>query len=459
MNAPETMLDQASPGAEFFTLALTAIELKNADSAYQYLVACLKADQQHAGAWFHLSDILFNSKKHDAALHAIRRAYQLHPGDPRVMTNLGWYSHVVGDNDTAMACLKRVVELAPELPLGWSNLSQVEITMGDLKEGLRHAQRGVDLGLGEPRFSMCLAFAHLYNGNLREGLEHYRARFPFKLPMLQNYPYPTWKGEHVGTLFIQAEQGIGDTISMLRFIPEAARRVDRVMFFTNRELFSLCQDWLPENVTVFPIPQHLPKADAWTAMMSLPLSLGLEHSDLERFSAPYISGYYNGDGYPEKPYKVNPALKRVAMCWSGSGANDLDYWRSMPLKDMMALTHLPNTTLHAVQVGPRAADITELGLHGIVEDMTPWISDMRDTVRILQGMDLTVTVDTSVAHLAGAMGIPAIVIRNRRAGDWRWSFGQNKFWYPKIHHIERQWNESWPDVMERAVRKAEQCLF
>lgn len=449
-----SMHDLASPGAEWFRLALIAVDQRNGDAAYQYLTACLKADPTHAGAWFFMSDLLYHSRKYEAALCAARRCNQYHHGDARALTNLGWFSHVMGDNDTALYALKKATQLAPELYLGWTNLSQVEVAEGMDDIGLIHAQRGVDLAAGEPVAHMALAFAHMKVGDIYMGLREYETRIRYKLPMLANYPYPRWQGEPTGRLFIQAEQGLGDSISMLRFIPLAATRAQALLLYVNKELVEICQDSLPSNVETYPIPQNLPDADAWAPMLSLPLALGItENAHFERFQPPYLTPYPSGS----KTYAFpRNKLKKIAICWAGSKENELDRWRSIPLTEFLPLTGIEGATLYSLQVGDRAPELASLGLHGIIEDMTPYITSMRDNAQIMADMDLVITVDTANAHLAAALGIPAIVVTNRRARDWRW--GRKDLWYPKTTLIERGFHESWAHTMKRVVDKASQML-
>lgn len=446
---PESLAKQ-SVASQSFTKGMELIQSNNPGDAYPLFVATVAEDPTHAGAWYQISIMLFADKRYAAARAAMERVNALHPNNPRVLTNLGWYAHAAEDTDAGFKYITRAVELGPDLALGWSNLSQIQIANKDLNAALISARKGVELcSDGNPIHSMCLAFAHLFRGELQQGLEFYRARLRYKLQQFLSYAYPFWKGERVGTLFLRAEQGIGDTITTLRLLPEAASRADHVLCYVNAELRTLVEDMSIENMTVVALPAILPaKADAWLPMMDLPMVLGLETKDIvERFAPPYINV---GAG---RASIGGP--KHVGIVWAGGGDMDMDRWRSVPLADFIPLTYLPGVKIYTLQVGAPKAQIVTEGLHGLVEDLGPNLTDFRETARIVSSLDVVISVCTSTAHLAAAMGKTTYVLRNRRSSDWRWGLGERDPkinpapWYPNARVFERDYDEQWSDVIQR----------
>jgi hypothetical protein len=143
---------------------------------------------------------------------------------------------------------------------------------------------------------------------------------------------------------------------------------------------------------------------------------------------------------------------KVAICWSGDPKHENAAHRDCPLGEFLRLAEVPGVRLHSVQVGPGAARFGELGCWGLVEDRGPEITNFADTARILGEMDLVVTVDTSVGHLAGAMGIPTWLLVNRRGQDFRLGMeGETTEWYPGHRLFRRDVGEGWDAVMGRAV--------
>lgn len=447
----EKLNDPKSSAADLFTKAVEQAPT-DPDSAYRLMVAVLHEDPLHSGAWFHLATMLYAGRKFPAATAAMERCNQLRPNEPRVLTNLGWYRYVNGNIDGGLECLKKATELAPELALAWANLSQVYIALDDFDNAVKCAKRGADLSFGEPLPVMCLAFTHLFQGSLQEGLKHYQARFSFKLPHFLKYPYKLWAGEYVDTLFVQSEQGIGDTLSVLRFIPEVCKRVGKLILFVNKEVHELTESMGIPNLEVRPIPATIPAADAWTPIMSLPLILGIETSDLVNYQPPYLP--------IPKATDRKSSQKRIGIIWGGSAENDLDRWRSVPANEFLALASITGCTLHSLQMGEPQKQFLEHGLYGVVEDMSAHIHSMTDTAKIMGSMDLIVSVCTSSAHLASALDFPTIVVRNKRASDWRWGRyeKQTSKWYQKTHIIERQYSESWTDTFVRVTAEARKIL-
>lgn len=450
LSPTKDMENSASPASQSFQRACELVTAGNATDAYPLFVSTVSADPSHAAAWFHIGTLLYADKKFPAARAAMERVNQLKPNEPRVLTNLGWYCHTAEDTDAAYHYLKKAIELGPDLALGWSNLSQIEIARCDLDAAVRYAQRGVDLAHdGNPMHVMSLAFAHLFRGDLQIGLRNYEARFRYKLQQFLSYAYPLWDGRPVETLFLRAEQGIGDTITTLRFLPEVARLAKRTLCYVNSELRTLVEDMNLPGFEVKALPAVLPAAaDAWLPMMSLPLALKLETSDVQQsFAPPYVPVY---DKYPpETP------IKHIGVVWAGSLDMDMSLWRNMPLSALVPLFSMPNTRWISLQKGTGQPQIVSEGCHGLLEDMSPLLTDIRETARIISQLDLVVSVCTSVGHLAAAMGKPTIIIRNRRSSDWRWNLGSRdpkinpSPWYPAVTVVEKDYGETWSDVVKK----------
>lgn len=142
-------------------------------------------------------------------------------------------------------------------------------------------------------------------------------------------------------------------------------------------------------------------------------------------------------------------FKRIAITWAGSAEHDMDRHRSLPLAAMVPLLDLPLQWL-SMQVGPRAADLEAAGVHGLVEDLSPRLLSFEDSARELEQIDLVITADTSLAHLAGAMGLPVWMLVGSRGVDWRWGqSGETTHWYPTMRLIRQRSSESWAEVILR----------
>lgn len=411
-------------------------------TSYNLLVSVVADEPTHKGALYYLGNALHNMGKFQAAATAFKRCSALAPDEPTTLLNAGWNEFLCGREVSAKAMLDKAIKLAPHLHMAHTDLSQCEMNLGDVGASLKAARMGVHLGGLDPIAHFALASALFFNNQWLEGFKEFEARFRWKLKEFLNYPYPRWDGSRVGTLYIQAEQGLGDTMLLLRYMPEVAKRADRVIFYVHQHARGLCQAMLPANVTVEALPHPLPtKADAWCPMFSLPLAICKTDADVFAYNKPYL---------PFVPLPPMDDIKRVAICWAGNADHSQDQWRSMMLKDLLPLADVKNVQLHSFQIGERSKDIGTLGLHGLIYDASPNIQSVHDTLNALRDIDLVVTCDTAMANLAGAAGLPTWVLVNSRGLDFRWGrHGNNAPFYPSVKMWRRGLSESWADVIAR----------
>lgn len=423
---------------DFLEQARVARSVGNAEAAYQFLVSAVSSAPCDE-VWSMLGQSLYELKRYGAAAAAFGRVRE---PEYRGLVNLGWNLHLCGRGEEAEEALRRGATIAPtDDALPWTNLSQCQLRLGDIRGAVENSR--VATGMSpDPIHHVAYAMALFAAGLWEEGFREYEARIPYKMPTMLQYPYPRWDGVpvgRVGTLFVQAEMGIGDTIWMMRHMPEVVRRVDRTVWYVHPELLKLAQAFMP-GVEVFPMPRELPDADAWTPMLSLPTALGWG-KDGEGSCGAYLWDW----GNPPTPH----AGFRVGIAWAGSPENEEAVWKDVPLAEFLPLMELPGIEFHSLQVG-RATDIPALGLHGVLRDRSPEIRDMADTASIVAGLNLVICSDSAVAHLAGAMGKPVWMLRNARAAPWIWPMAREETpWYSTMRVLTRGRSENWSDLMFR----------
>lgn len=453
-----------------------ALELQvqgNEQDAYRVLVAACANEPNNPAAWYRLGVSLMNARKWGASAACFRRAEFLYPGDAGQMTNLGWTLHKAGQSDEAALWLRRAIAKAPELPLAYTNLAQVELTRGRVQQALESSTGAARLS-ADPIHGLSHAFALFADGQYGAGFAAYEARIPYRLKEYQTYPYPRWDGQHAMTLYVQAEQGLGDAIMGLRWLAEAAVRCDRLVFYVHKDLVRLVRDvvrghtlsvevesddsdgtW-PSQIDVIGMPAVLPKADAFCPIMSLPHAL--EIGDFRFHSRPYIGTEHYGLPDARKMPVRSGDKWRIGICWAGSADHDHDEHRSFHLREFMPLIDRTDTQVHSLQMGPAQRQIAELGLYGVVDDCSNRISDMADTRDLIAQLDLVCTCDTSVAHLAAAMGKPTWLFLNDRGVDWRWGVGtSDSIWYPSMTLWRRRLDEPWSAPVGKAAHTLTQC--
>ena len=411
-------------------------------TAYQCLVGAVAANPADVDLNYRLGCALHDLRRWQAAGAAFARTLALDAAHGRALANLGWNLHLGGRSEEGLACLERAVEAVPFEGIPWMNLSLVRGTLGDDAGGLVAALRGVS---AQPELAVAhvaLAFALFFNGKWLAGFREYQQRFSYKIPEFLKRPYPLWDGGQVNHLYLESEQGIGDSIMMLRYVDEARRRAERVTLYTQKELVGLCRETFPE-MRVEGLPGALPEADAWAPLMSLPVALAVEGPG---DYAPWVARPWL------KPPRLAGAPLRVGIAWGGNKTHEMAHHRDCPLVHFFRLCEVAGVEVHSLQVGEQAAELSALGAYGLFIDHAGEISDMGDTARLVGEMDLVLTVDTAVAHLAGSMGCPTWLLLNQRGLDFRYGRkGETTEWYPGMKLWRRGLHERWEDVMELVV--------
>ncbi len=399
-----------------------------------------------AADFYALGCALYERRLWGAASGCFARAVAGLPEDARAWSNWGWCSHLAGESGLGAERLRRAVELDGGAGVPLALLCQVLTTLGELGEAVEVGRRAVELEPGVAVNHVGYAIGLLTAGEWDRGWREYEWRFEYKIPEFLSRPYRLWRGERVGHLYIEAEQGLGDTIFGLRWLGVAAEWADRVTFFVQKELYGLFE--VPGNVSVYPMPRPLPvvdEVDAWCPVLSLPVALG---------GLGGLEGVVSGIRVPAVASR-EPGLFRVGLVWAGSPTHESAHHRDVPLAQLLRLAEVPGVELHSLQLGAGQGQLGELGGYGLIVDRSPELLSMSDTARVLSGLDLLVTVDTAVAHLAGSMGVPCWMLVNRRGMDFRWGGdGEGTAWYPSVRLFRRELAEETWGACARRVEVA-----
>lgn len=425
---------------DFVGLAHQMRSMGNGEASYQYLCAAARTNPTPR-AWSMLGQSLRELGRMQAASIAFRKGEM---DDHRTLVCLGSCHHLLGEYEEAEKHLRKAVELAsPDDPLPLTDLSQCVIRLGRYDEALELAERAAKVAK-EPSHAIAHAMALFAKARWAEGFRIYEARIPFKLQTFLNYPYPRWQGEKTNRLLIQAEMGLGDTLLMLRYIPDVLERVDSLILYIHPELTGLGRRWAKKwpQVEVYGMPKELPQVDAFTPMLSIPVALGI--------------GQPKGEPYLDTVMKPSLSDKlRIGIVWSSSPTSDEARWRDVPVMDFMPLFERDDIELHSLQHGEASGDIGRFGLHALLWDRLPEITSMADTQEIIGGLDMVVTCDSAIAHLCGAMGKRVFMLRNQKAAPWIWGWGDGPTpWYDSMEIVTRSHEEtSWVPAVQRVLER------
>jgi hypothetical protein len=357
--------------------------------------------------------VAFHVQNHwDVALEHYRSALKLRPDYIDALINAGWVFHASGDLDNALACYRRLDRLAPAHPMVRSNLGQVLLARGEwTAEAWNACEARWELQLNE--------------------------RYPF--------PIPEWTGQPLQgkKLVLWPEQGLGSNIMMFRYAAWLAARGVAVTVMAAEPLQALFQRH-QKTISVVPASRvaPLPAGDYHCPMMGLLRVLKV--TPVTIYGQP---GYLHAR--PEaRPVQLATNLKHIGLVWAGKPEHGNDLNRSLPHFRVLApLLELSGLAWHSLQLGPRENEC--LGFE--VAQPAKAFKDFDDTAAFIQHLDLVITVDTAVAHLAGALGKPVWILLPTPA-EWRWyPYGETTPWYPSARLFIQKTQGDWNEVVNRVA--------
>jgi tetratricopeptide (TPR) repeat protein len=436
----------ASPHYVMGRLWQDAGQLAEAEAAYRNAVA---REPGHARALNNLGCVLHMQGRLQEALVAYRHALELDSTLPQANLNYAAIARDQGALERAIQHYERHTAEHPQDALAFNDLGNSYRELGRNAEALAAFDRALALApdLAQAHFSR--SFVLLLLGRFREGWAEFewRWRIPaFNEPM-RRFSSPMWRGERLdaGVLLLHAEQGLGDTLQFVRFAPLATARCASVVLECQQELVDLLQG-TPGVQRVLARGELPPESVAHTPLMSLPDIFGTTLADIP-WGGPYV--YAN----PEKALAWRVALAAQGLCvglvWAGRPQQWDDRKRSILLEALAPLARVQGVTFYSLQVGAAAVQAAMPPAGMRLVDVADRIVDFADTAAIVANLDLVITVDTSVAHLAGAMGVPVWVLVPY-APDWRYLLERDDNpWYPSMRVFRQPRDGDWPGAIEQ----------
>ena len=395
---------------------------------------------------FQRGNELYKQGKLDEAIASFQQCVALQPEFPNARYHLGVALGDAEKFEDARASLTQVIEAEPENAQAHNSLGFVASQQRQPYEAINCFERAIEL---QPNFAHAhvnLGMSLLQVGDYPRGFSEYEWR-------PQNgfhCPHPKWDGRPIPekTLLIYTDQDAGDAIQFARYLPLAAQLCKNLILACSAELMPIfatipgvAQIREKEKIAVAEFDTYLP-------LMSLPHVFGTTLDTIPA-TVPYV------DAAALCRRKDNPSLllseseyPKIGIVWAGITNNR---HRSCPLNEFLPILTVPEITFYSLQKGERRKDLSNLPPHIRVQDMESQLGDFGDLAVIIDQLNLVITVDTSVAHMAGALGKPVWVLLSH-IPDWRWMLeGETTPWYPTMRLFRQTQPDDWTSVMERVA--------
>jgi tetratricopeptide (TPR) repeat protein len=406
--------------AALHLMGIVALSLARLDEAAQWMERSLALAPMEASYRRDLCEVYRLLGRFDEALVAGRQAAALDPGDAHCHHNLALVHYHRLELDEAIASNERAIALRPDF---------------------------ADAHFG-------IAAASLLRGDFERGWEEYEwhTKLPEAPRLLPPTNRPQWDGNPMreGTLLVIADQGNGDIIQFARYIGWAAGQCAQLAIACSAKIRPLVAQ-MPGSAVLFSRWKQAPEFTAYCALSSLPRLAGTRVESIPAQEVPYLrADPAKVAAWSDRLRTRVPAgYRRIGIVWAGGPNHYDDRNRSMQLADFAPVAELPRTALLSLQKGPAQAQIR--GYRGRAPLVNLGPEDRHhgfaDAMAILECLDLVITVDTSIAHLAGAMGKEAWLMLCR-APDWRWLLDRRDSpWYPTLRLFRQGRDRSWAQVM------------
>jgi Tfp pilus assembly protein PilF len=435
-------LDIAPDSAEaHFHLATALAQLGDVHGAIDALRNTLAFAPDHAAARSNMGHLLRAAGQAEAGLEEYRRALYLTPRDASLRHHIGTTLATLDRLEEALTWFTQAAE-GGHVP-SFAALATTHLQLGQPGGALHWFGRARENGDTTPTVRLGQGLALLTMGDLKPGWDGYEAR-PVPSPFLGGRDAALrWDGRREirgRTLLIWAEQGLGDSIMFARYVPLLRQRGARVMLTVQSPLLPLMAD-LPDQLvaegSTVTFDMHCP-------LPSLPRAFGTELATIPG-RTPYL--YADIERLKRWRPRLGPA-PRIGLVWAGNPDHAGDRHRSITRDHVMPLLAIPGISWHILQKEVTAEDEVALSeLPNEIRVPGPGFADFADTAALITGLDLVISVDTSVAHLAGALAKPCWIMLPH-AADFRWLRDRSDSpWYPSVRLFRQSHRNDWPGVI------------
>ncbi|MBW1783334.1 MAG: tetratricopeptide repeat protein [Deltaproteobacteria bacterium] len=434
--------------------SLTLKALGRSEDAIACYRNALRFHPDAAEIHYNMGNVYKEQGRFQNAISSYLKAIDLKPQMVEAHYNLGNALKESRDLDEAISCYERVLKMAPDHFGALNNMGLAYRDLGQIDRAVEMYDQALKLRPDHVEIRWNRALAVLLQGDLSQGWNEYEVRFQ-RDDLMTTYPRrfdkPVWNGSPFKgkTLLVHHEQGFGDTIQFVRYLPMVKARGGTVILEVHESLHHLCRD-LPgvDQLISPPFTQELDVSfDHYIPLLSLPR---IFNTTLETIPAdiPYL--YADHEIKESWRERLDGTHLAIGLVWAGNPGHKDDHNRSCPLDLFEPLSRIPGVTIYGLQkdgCDPSRPLLQSLGITNLGESL----KDFSVTAGVIANLDLIISVDTAVAHLGGAMGKPVWLLLPF-VPDWRWLMkGDDTPWYPTMRLYRQKRPGDWQEVIGRVT--------
>jgi len=436
----------------YYNLGIVLINIGKFREAEHSFELAIKMNPDFAGVYYYLGISQKGQGKNEDAIKNFSHAIQLNPELIEAYNELGLALKRVGEFEQAEKIFRKILDLDPNYAIVYNNLANLIQKQGRFSEAMNYYNCALDLipNFCEALFSRSLL--HLLKGNFEKGWLDFEYRWKLIDVHKKKFDKPQWKGESLTgkTIFLWAEQGLGDTIQFIRYVSLIKKSGSILVVQCHPYLLEILSSvegidrLISKDEDVLDFDFHIP-------LLSLP---GIFKTTLDTIpnDIPYINP---PPEYKDKFHEIfDPHDKhfKIGIVWGGNPQNRRDYDRSCRLQYFQPLLELNDVSIFSLQKGQQARELDKYP-DGRINNLVQLLHNFADTAAVVMNLDLVITVDTAVAHLAGALG-KQVWILLPFCPDWRWMLNRDDSpWYPTMRLFRQLKPGDWKGVFNQ-VKKA-----
>ncbi len=432
-------------------LATVLQEQERFDEAIKSYRKAITLKPDYADAHYNLGNTLKEQGKFCEAASSYKQAIMINPNYTKAFCNLGNALKEQNKFEDAKTYYRRAIEIEPDCVDAYNNLGITFQEQGKLNEAIASFDRAIAIKPDYADAHMNKSFALFLAGELEEGWPEYEWRLRTKKYGIRSFPQLKWDGAPLNgkPILVHAEQGYGDTIQFIRYLPMVKAQGGHVIFESRQSLVRLLEGCSGFDEIIERTSNDIPSVqfDVHVPLLSLP---GIFNTTLETIPSgiTYITPDFQlveqwcGRIGHEDTFKIG-------ITWAGSPTFKNYRERSCSLSDFAPLADIPGITLYSIQKGPASIEISSPPEGMKIVNLEKGLNDFADTAAVMANLDLIISTDTAVVHLAGAIGKPVWTLLHF-VPDWRWLMDCNDSpWYPSMRLFRQTRPNDWAGVFEQ----------